>query len=360
MPSRFKIVVSDLHLGTGRTLPDGTINDVEDFISDQALIDLLEYYRTGEYVEAEVELILNGDIFECLGLIDEDDDDITMITAAKSLSKLDRIIDGHQEVFVALRAFADEQRRQVTFVVGNHDQDLLFEEVQARLKERIHPRVRIINDIYRFDGVHLEHGNQHDKHNRVDPRRMFLTKGLPEPVLNLPWGSDMFLLAMLRLKWLRPYVNRVRPFKLAFYWSLVHDLHAILRGAWYFVSALFRARFRRHRQRRITLLQTLRLAFGIDAYPTLEDAARRVMRGDGKIDTVVFGHTHIPMARQVLPGRRYLNSGSWIPNTNLHISALGRSLLQTYIFIEYAEGRRPRARLKIWHGRRVVEEDLVM
>lgn len=356
---RIKLVLSDFHLGTGRIAADGTINDVEDFISDRAFADLLEYYRTGEYVDAEAELILNGDVFECLGQLDDSDGDVTMITAAKSLRKVDRIIDGHPEVFDALAAFAESSHRQVTFLVGNHDQDLVWEEVRARLRERIHPSLRVIEDVYRFDGVHVEHGNLHEPHNRVDPRKLFLTKGLSEPVLNLSWGSDLFITSLMRMKRLRPYVNRVRPFRLAFWWSLFHDFRIVMRGIWYLLSAVIAARFRRHRQRRITFFTTLRVLFGMSAYPTLERAAARVLRNDETLHTVIFGHTHIPMTRQLAPGRRYLNCGSWIPNSNLHIAALGRSLLQTYIFIDY-EQERARCRLKRWFGRRVVEEDLVL
>ena len=72
-----------------------------------------------------------------------------------------------------------------------------------------------------------------------------------------------------------------------------------------------------------------------------------------------MGHTHIPLARHPLPGKTYFNTGAWIPNSNLHIAGLGWSLLQTYVCIEY-EGARPLARLKLWHGRRLVEEDIVL
>lgn len=356
---RIKLVVSDFHLGTGRIAADGAINDVEDFISDRAFAELLEYYRTGEYVDADAELILNGDIFECLGQIDDEDEDATMITAAKSLAKIDRIIDGHPEVFEALAVFAESEHRQVTFLVGNHDQDLVWEEVRARLRERIHPQIRVLDDVYRFDGIHLEHGNAHESQNYVNPRQLFLTKGLAEPVLNLPWGSDLFITSLMRMKRRRPYVNRVRPFRLAFFWSLFHDFRTVMRGIWYLLSAIVKARFRKHRQRRITFLTTLRVLLSLSAYPTLERAAARVLRANGSLHTVIFGHTHIPMARQIEPGRRYLNSGSWIPNSNLHIAALGRSLQQTYIFIDY-EQERARCRLKQWYGRRVLEEDVVL
>jgi len=354
---RIKLVVSDFHMGFGRTTPDGAVNNLEDFISDQAFIDMMEFYRTGEYVDAEVELILNGDLFEGLA-VNPDDQDADLITARKSVVKIERVIDGHRAMFQALRTFVEVETRKVTFVVGNHDQDLLWEEVQHLLRKRIHSRVRFVQEHYRFDGVHVEHGHQHERQNRIDPHKMFLTKGLPEPVLNLPWGSDLFINCLLRFKRLRPYINRIRPLRLALSWSFWHDFRALMLGIWYFLVAIVRARFRRLRQRRITLLRTLRIALGFSAFPTLEDAARRVLQ-DESIHTVIFGHTHIPMGRHPLPGKTYLNSGSWIPTTNLHVSAMGRSLLQTYVYIEY-EGAMPRARLKLWHGRRLVEEDIVL
>ncbi len=354
---RIKIVVSDFHLGTGRSAPDGTINELEDFVSDEAFIDMLEYYRTSEYADAEVEFIFNGDIFECLA-VNFDDPHADMITAQKGVGKVSRIIDGHQELFRALRTFAEAPNRQVLFIVGNHDQDLLWEEVQQCIKDKVHPRIRFIHGHYRFDGVHIEHGNQHERENRVDPKKMFLTKGLPEPILNLPWGSDFFINSVLRLKRYRPYVNRVRPFRLAISWSLFHDFRITMLGAWYFLVTVIKARFRRHRQRRITFLDTVRVALDFGRTPTLEGAAKRLMQKEG-FDTVVFGHTHIPLARHPFPGKSYVNSGSWIPNTNLHIEGLGRSLLQTYVYIEYI-GEKPQARLKRWHGRRLVEEEVVM
>lgn len=356
---KIKLVVSDFHLGFGRVAEDGGLNELEDFISDQAFVDLLEYYRTGEFVDAEVELILNGDIFEGLNPYDPDDPAPDMITARKSVAKIERIIDGHAEMFAALRVFADAEHRDVTWLVGNHDQDLMWEEVQRTLRERIHPSICFIDEDYEFDGIHVEHGHQVERHNRVDPDRWVITRGLPEPVLNLPWGSDMFVNSLLRFKRLRPYVNRVRPFRIAIWWSLFHDFRVLMIGVWYFIVAVFRARMRRHPERRVSLWRTLRMLVGQAAFPTLEGAARKVLKAD-HLHTVIFGHTHIPMWRRVLPGKVYINSGTWIPTSNVHISQLGLSLMQTYIYIEYDEKGIPLARLKLWHGRRVVTEDVIL
>jgi hypothetical protein len=54
---KFKLVVSDMHLGKGRYFRDGTQNILEDFIYDREFSEFLAYYRTGEFADAEVELI---------------------------------------------------------------------------------------------------------------------------------------------------------------------------------------------------------------------------------------------------------------------------------------------------------------
>src|SRR6476659_5988066 len=66
MKPRLKLVVSDFHLGKGRYFADGTQNILEDFIYDKEFAEFLTYYRTGKYEEADVELILNGDILNLL------------------------------------------------------------------------------------------------------------------------------------------------------------------------------------------------------------------------------------------------------------------------------------------------------
>ena len=63
---KFKIVVSDFHLGKGRYFEDGTQNILEDFIYDREFSEFIDYYRVGKFADAEVELILNGDILNLL------------------------------------------------------------------------------------------------------------------------------------------------------------------------------------------------------------------------------------------------------------------------------------------------------
>jgi UDP-2,3-diacylglucosamine hydrolase len=44
----------------------------------------------------------------------------------------------------------------------------------------------------------------------------------------------------------------------------------------------------------------------------LEAWATRRLLDDAELDLVLLGHTHLPMAREVAPGRWYVNSGDWV------------------------------------------------
>ena len=64
MPDKFKVVVSDLHLGAG---PPTGQNPLEDFQRDRAFAAFLEEIAAeSEGLAAQVELIFNGDTFEML------------------------------------------------------------------------------------------------------------------------------------------------------------------------------------------------------------------------------------------------------------------------------------------------------
>jgi UDP-2,3-diacylglucosamine hydrolase len=46
----------------------------------------------------------------------------------------------------------------------------------------------------------------------------------------------------------------------------------------------------------------------------LEDWATRYLEARPDVDLVALGHTHIPLLKEVFPGRFYLNSGDWLVN----------------------------------------------
>ena len=102
MNKGIKIVVSDLHFGTGLTHPDGMRNLFEEFYFDRKFSEFLDYYTSGDYKDSPVELILNGDVFNFLQT-DYKGHFVPVITEAMTLDMLNRILKGHPIVFNALK-----------------------------------------------------------------------------------------------------------------------------------------------------------------------------------------------------------------------------------------------------------------
>src|SRR6185437_15941471 len=155
---KIKLVVSDLHVGLGRVLENGQLNSLEEFYFDEKFVEFIHYYTTGRYADYDVEIILNGDIFNFLQ-VDYHGHFLTVITESISMDILQRMVKGHPLFMRALKDFAAKENHTVTYVVGNHDQAMLWPATRAYLNEALGTAVRYKNLIYFFDGVHIEHGH---------------------------------------------------------------------------------------------------------------------------------------------------------------------------------------------------------
>lgn len=186
---RHMLILSDLHLWQ--------VTDHEDmwmryrhrrFSPDAQLAELLGRVYA-EIGDAELELILNGDIF---------DFDIPPVvgghavpapsprTAAEAVDRLAAILDDH-ELFLITLAGVLARGGRVVLVSGNHDIQLGFPEVQTYLRQRLtrtlrrqfphaaflqrRPLLLFRSWYYQAAcGVHIEHGNQYDLYCSVpDP-----------------------------------------------------------------------------------------------------------------------------------------------------------------------------------------------
>src|SRR4051812_48585500 len=137
---KIKLVVSDFHLGKGHILPDGSLNIYEEFYYDDKFIEFLEYYSTGDFSGVEVELIINGDFFNLLQT-DYKGHHTTVLTESIDLYKIQTIIAGHKLVFDALRKFAATPNRKITYIVGNHDQGMLWPKTRECVDEVVGIRI---------------------------------------------------------------------------------------------------------------------------------------------------------------------------------------------------------------------------
>lgn len=215
MPT-IKLVISDLHLADGHPIFEG-LGDSQ----QSALEGLLNAAsNNGSLGNTEdVELIINGDCFEFLFM--QPHDRLGTTNPATALVKLEKVIAVHRPFFKTLQRFISQPGRHITFITGNHDVELAFEEVQARICQAIcdgqdlEERVDFCHTrFYRpLPDVYIEHGNQHDYWNRIcdlwDEQGRPLT--LKPEALTLPLGTQYIQQAAYPINVRYPYFDHFDP-----------------------------------------------------------------------------------------------------------------------------------------------------
>jgi len=356
---KVKIVVSDLHLGKGRVLENGGLNSLEEFYFGEKLAEFIHYYSSGMYRDYEVELIINGDFLNFLQ-VDYRGHFLSVITESIALDVLKSIVAGHPKVFKAMAEFAAKSGNSITYIVGNHDQAMLWPACRVYFNSVIGSAIRYKNIIYFFDGVHVEHGHMHEAANRLDPKKFFLKKDLAEPILNLPFGSHFFIDLVLGIKQKYPHIDKIRPFSKMIRWALINETKLIVKS---FFSLLFffgKTMFIKDPRRHWSFKRVMQIIFESAIFPDLGDSARKIL-SDDRVHTVIFGHSHVYQYRQWSSDKEYFNTGTWTELTSLDIVSLGKITKLTYVLIEYPEdGSRPRGRLKEWKGYHRIEEDVAV
>ena len=213
---KIKLVISDLHLADSNSIFEG-FGDLQ----QSALEGLLSAASTNGFADNadDVELIINGDCFEFLFMEPHEKQGITY--PATALSKLERVIDGHHPFFDALKRFISQTGRHINFIIGNHDVELAFEDVQARICEAIcnepglKERVNFCHAyFYRpLPDVHIEHGNRYDFWNCVtdlwDEQGRPLT--LNPSKITLPLGTQYIQRAAYPINVQYPYFDHFEP-----------------------------------------------------------------------------------------------------------------------------------------------------
>jgi UDP-2,3-diacylglucosamine pyrophosphatase LpxH len=213
---KIKLVISDLHLADGHPVLDG-FGDLQ----QSALEGLLNAASSnGSPSDAgDVEVIINGDCFDFLIMQPYEGHGATY--PATALTKLEKVIAVHRPFFKALQRFISLPGRHVTFITGNHDVELGFQEVQARIRRVIWEGgdqeegvdfcqarfYRPLPDIY------IEHGNQHDFWNRIcdlwDEQGQPVT--LRPGTITLPLGTRYIQRAAYPINLQYPYFDHFEP-----------------------------------------------------------------------------------------------------------------------------------------------------
>lgn len=157
------LIVSDLHLGA---------EDGLNICSSQDALSRFIAYAAAQ--PGTVELVILGDGLDFLQI-----KPYLSFTRGAAEAKIKGIIKHNQGVFDALKAFLGDARHTLRWFIGNHDLELLFPEVQARIEAEILPGAHGALE-WALDGehrayalptggaIHLAHGNKGDLWNEVD------------------------------------------------------------------------------------------------------------------------------------------------------------------------------------------------
>ncbi len=253
MQSKFKVVLSDLHMGAG-FYAEG--NALEDFTCDAELVGLLGQLAVeSRSSDSEVEVIFAGDAFEVVQVPHVDSfnpaaryrpEDFYSTTEADSARKVALIIDGHRQVFNALRDFLalGPPRRSVTFVKGNHDLELYWPAVQNLIRDATattgarFPLLRFEARFLSREGIYVEHGNQYGEAlSRVDDMTDPRDPHDPDR-LALPVGSRLLGAVFNGIERERYWVDGVKPIEALLWYALVYDFVFAARVLAWFIRAL--------------------------------------------------------------------------------------------------------------------------
>jgi len=192
------IFIGDLHIGCGDVLDDFFLAEnltistqkksMSEFLSaidkmHKVFDSFLEYILSIKKGE-KVEVILLGDIFDCLQIQNAE---------YGSPQKIDLIKKSHSPFFESLNNFI-KKGGEVTYVIGNHDKEMAFSECFERLKSIV-PQ---LNEKYDGKPIHYyrntelslyaEHGNQSDPFNRfknpLDPKEIPIGSLIVQHIVN--------------------------------------------------------------------------------------------------------------------------------------------------------------------------------
>jgi len=211
-------------------------------------------------------------------------------------------------------------------------------------------------DAYDFDGVHIEHGMQHEPMNAFNTQRYFVERD-GELSVNLPLGSRYIIQVLNPEKALRPYIDKVAPFRRYFLWALFNDPAVVFKISAKSVDFALRAMLNKiPHVDEVSPTEIVERLVLYTAFPTLEREAKHLLQRRG-FNTVIMGHTHVPLYREYARDKVYVNTGTWNAMTSLDMGSLGRTEVLTYAHVEWVDGR-PRARLREWRGLQRPAEDV--
>ncbi len=204
------LVVSDLHLTEEHKVdpryPLWKKYKTKDFFFDQKFKDWLEFMT--EDCGGPIELVLNGDIFDFDSITTMPNEPTYRVSVfektrtlfsqvEKSLFKMDVILKAHPIWTQALHDFI-KKGNKIVFVVGNHDLEMHYSEVQRMIRKSIttdkflKKNVKFCEWFYiSHEDTHIEHGNQYDPYCVCQTPITPLVKVRNDIRVRIPFGNKV-------------------------------------------------------------------------------------------------------------------------------------------------------------------------
>jgi UDP-2,3-diacylglucosamine pyrophosphatase LpxH len=233
--ARHTLVVSDIHLSDAE--PPHPFNPLwkrfkrrEYFIDPifaRFLDEMNQSIRASDPSCGEIELVLNGDIFDFDSVMkfpskaEEPDLNLTWLERMRGMNseevksrwKLRYILDDHPELLAALRRFLENGNRLV-FVLGNHDIEFHWPSLREDLLDRIgggpdvRARIRICEWFFISNkDTLIEHGNQYDSYTLCqNPINPLIRRGF-KPEVRIPFGNLAGKVILNGIGLMNPHAN---------------------------------------------------------------------------------------------------------------------------------------------------------
>lgn len=332
------LVISDLHLGAGPFVKERA-NFLEDFHHDKELIEFFGHYSTGEHLHREVELVINGDFLDFLAVPFVEFFDDEFWSEEASLAKLDLIMGAHRGVMDALGGFLGAENKSVTYILGNHDAELVFESARERILSAMpkdaRKNLRFVTDNregYRpLKGVVIKHGHEYEASHDYDPKECVVMGDKGRRFFIPPWGSYYVTRVVNKFKEERPHSNAIRPIKKFIIDGLLHDtmftFRFIAHNCYYMamVRLLFFLREGNSLKRTIDFMLK-----DLELFRDYEEMTRSFLEERDDIQVLIVGHTHEPEFKAHANGKVFINTGTWTDMHHLDFARAGMGRDLTY------------------------------
>ena len=312
-------VLSDLHLGAGPHV-DGKPNVLEDFHYDEELVDFLTYFSNGEFAQREVELIINGDLFDLLAVPFVPFFDDEYWSEEASLHKLKMITSAHPEVMEALNHFTSVKNKKIIYIIGNHDGECILDSLRSHIMnffdEKNKKMFKIISpedgEYTPHKGIVIKHGHEYEIANKFKPSESIIEDSEGKRYFLPPWGSYYVVRIINKFKEQRDHINAVRPIKRFLINGLIYDtlytLRFLFANSFYFILVRFVVFLKQGHKLKEVMAHAIS---ELELFRDYESMTEEYFEENPNTKLLIMGHTHNPLYKIYAGGETFLNTGTW-------------------------------------------------